>query len=352
MAFGASCSNANSGTIDAYYDPNSAVCTNTVASYYSPGGNNNTARMRDHILGSASSFPLPSNVLLAQASQENGGPNGNWFRIGTGDCTSFIDNFVDTYNATSNTMSVSDVQGIDSINAFAAAWYLKNTCVSYVASNKPSYSDWQIMSGALSMYNAGANNTGYNEGYGLSVMFMALGDQYDTLSYTTYDGPQVPTSPTGTQSRYNTGSTYGPIYVPGFAVTLEKKYLPFGTNSSGRRVIILVADDKDIVNGLFIQRWLHNNGYNEAYLTEDGYVAAESANAGADCCVICMGGAAVTKIQNTASSLGYNLTEFTSFSAWESSSANGYIDASGSTYLDNYDKGLSSVQSASSAGWS
>lgn len=131
-------------------------------------------------------------------------------------------------------------------------------------------------------------------------------------------------------------------------------YVPFGTNSQGRRVVILVGDDKDYVSGLFIQQWLYDQAnYVQAYLTRDAQVAVHSANLATNrqWCVVAMGGAAVSNLQSAAESDGVSLTEFTSFSAWESSSDKGYIDCSGATYLDNYNKGLTAVQQAASAGW-
>ncbi|MFX4303353.1 hypothetical protein ACOJUR_14010 [Alicyclobacillus tolerans] len=64
MAYGAtSCSNPSNNTYDAYYletaDP---VCDQTIVSYYGASGDSEYARMRDHLIGAASQFNLPSMV--------------------------------------------------------------------------------------------------------------------------------------------------------------------------------------------------------------------------------------------------------------------------------------------------
>ncbi len=131
-------------------------------------------------------------------------------------------------------------------------------------------------------------------------------------------------------------------------------YVPFGSNSQGKRVVILVGDDYDYVSGLFIQQWLYDStSYVQAYLTRDAQVAVHSANLGVNgqWCVVAMGGAAVDNLQSAANSDGVSLTEFTSFSDWESSPNVGYIDCSGATYADNYNAGLTAVQQAARAGW-
>jgi hypothetical protein len=349
MTFGAYCSLPNSGSISAYYDDTSAVCTPTLASYYANAGDNPTARMRDHLVGAASQFQLPSRILLAQSVQENGGPFGNWLQMGDADCQAFLDEFVTPRNTTGQNLSIATVQQADAINAAAAAWYLQTQCLPVLRYG----SLWETLSAALSVYNAGFSNTGDNEGYGLSVLFLAYGDAYSQLSHLHYDGPQVATGPTGTQSRFNTGPTYGPIATPGFSVTSEAAYLPFGTNAAGRRILLFVGDERDYVNGLILQQYLYAQPtYIQAYLTADPLVAATSANAGGDFCVIAIGGAAVSKLEAAAQRHGDTLEEFLNFSSWDSSPNNGYIDASSSTYAGNFQKALKAVEDASQAGWS
>ncbi|MFX4303351.1 hypothetical protein ACOJUR_14000 [Alicyclobacillus tolerans] len=270
------------------------------------------------------------------------------------DSQSFIDSFVSPNNNTGLTMSVSDVENADSINAAAGAWYLKGNMGGSTV-------NWQNLSLALNQYNEGPNDymgNGYNNAYGLSVLFKAYGINYQNVPSVNYDGPYVATSPSGTQPRYNNASSgdwsYGPILTPSFTVESGLNYIPFGTNSQNRRVVILVGDDEDYVNGLFIQQWLYDSpSFVQAYLTRDAQIAVHSANLGVNgqWCVVAMGGAAVSNLQSTASNDGVNLTEFTSFSAWESSHNIGYIDCSGATYADNYDKGLTTVQQAANAGW-
>ncbi len=147
MTYGStSCSNPSNNTYDAYYLASSdPTCDPTIVTYYGSSGDTSYARMRDHLLGAASQFNLPSMVSLAQAIQENGGPLNDWMQLSS-IAQSFISSFVTPNNNTGLTMSSSYVENADSINAAAGAWYLANNLGG-------STTPWENMSLALNQYN-------------------------------------------------------------------------------------------------------------------------------------------------------------------------------------------------------
>lgn len=354
MAYGASCSNPSNNTLSGilYSNDTTPVCDPTIWAYYDTSGDNANARMRDYLLGAASNWNLPTMVLLGQSIQERGGSESNWMQITDSDVfTDFVSDYVTPNNHTGQSGSSLNYINADSINAALAAWYLGTDCLNNAEENDYA-ADWMTMSGALNNYNAGSTNAqgNYHYAYGLSVLFKAYGETYQNMSIS-YKGPYAATSLPGTQCRFNYGATSGTILTPSFTVPSSEQYTPYGTNSSGKQIVILVADVPDYVNGLFINQWLYEQANTrQAYLTKDANVAAYSAHSSDNYCVICMGGAAVTAIRNN--SFGYSLNEYTSFSSWYTrADGAGYIDASGATYEDNYNDGLDAVQAAVSSSW-
>lgn len=118
-------------------------------------------------------------------------------------------------------------------------------------------------------------------------------------------------------------------------------------------MVLLAGDAGSYVSGLQIENWFFTSPYVEAYLTDDATAAAAMADGGLVQCVIVIGGAALSAIKSAASSAGYSLTSYSTFTAWQNSAGTqpGYIDAAGSSVLNSYTLALSASQSAAANGW-
>ena len=352
MTVACGCSNPTSGSVSLYYDgTNPLACDDTLAQYYGGGGNYPNAFEADFLWGACAIFNVPTLAALAQAIQENGGHLNNWLQISQTVIDDFANQFMTPNNETGVGFSTSDPLSADSINAAVAMWYLRQNL--NTASSNYGYSGHNQLFAALNAYNSGTYSLDFT--YAASVLWKGYGSQWASVSSTTYLGSYMGASPAGTQCRANTGnaSDLQSLPTPGFSVSSAQYDVPFGSNSNGRRTIILVGPSApiDYASGVIIEQWCYGSPYNEAYLTDDANVAAWSAHVSGNYCVICVGDPAINAIQNAAANYGITLESFSDFSQWDGSPNAGYINCNGSDALDSYNLGLAAAQQSASAGW-
>ncbi|MGC8489231.1 MAG: hypothetical protein ACP5QO_13595 [Clostridia bacterium] len=304
-------------------------------------------------------FSIPAMVGLAQAIQEDGGHLHNWFQLESGAITDFLDQFANNSNnnKTGVTITSTEVEDADSINAAGAMWYLK-----YWMNQCSSYSGNDLLRAGLNAYNRGydANEYGYllDGGYGYSVLWKAYGSNYASHSSTSWDGAYMATGPSRLQCAagnppLGSSGVDEDLPTPGFTVPRTQYEAPYGYNSSGHRTVLFTYATADYVSGLAIETWLYNSPYSEAYLTQGYDIAALTAKRGLDFCVIVVGGPAYTQIIDTANSLGFHLTAYSDFAAWRSGAGTnpGFVNADGSSANDSYNLGLTAAKAAADAGW-
>ncbi len=184
--------------------------------------------------------------------------------------------------------------------------------------------------------------------YGVNVLWLAYGNAWASASGIDYIGQYMATGPSGTQMRLVTnGDSKLSVYEPGFSVPSQQWNSNYGTNSAGKRVLLLAngSDLVSYVDCLLVEQWLHTNGYIQAFLTGvAAYSAYSSAEVNVDC-VIAVGADAIATIKDQ----GYTLTQYSGFGDWEDGSGlgnPGFIGATG------YSGTLSVVEDACSNGWS
>lgn len=352
MAVACNCTNPMSGTVNAYYDgTNPLACDDTGYNYFVINGTSARSYEADFVWGACSLFNLPAMVGISQVIQENGGHLNNWLQVGSGAVSDFSTSFMTPNNKTGTAFDTSITTSADSIDAAVAMWCLLQKM--NTAASQCGYSGNNQILAALNSYNTGSSYS-LNQAYAFSVMWKGYGSGYASHSQTTYLGAFMATGPSGTQCRANTGNalTYAALPTPGFGVPISQYYSPFGYNTNGKRTVILVGSgaNEDYASGVIMEQWYYSSPYAEAFLTADSDLAAQAATSPA-VCVICVGGPAVTAIQNAANYYGLSLESFSSFSAWESSPNVGYINCAGSDASQSYSLGLTAAQQAASAGW-
>ncbi|MGH8889622.1 MAG: hypothetical protein ACRDV3_07640, partial [Acidothermaceae bacterium] len=165
-------------------------------------------------------------------------------------------------------------------------------------------------------------------------------------------GTLYPTSPSGTQMKY-ANSPCGPganINPPSFSVGYGLRTTPLGSNSNGKQIVLLATENVDYVSSLQVDVNLYGSPYRQAMVTSDSDFAAQTTQ-NYSYVVICVGGPAVTAINNSASRLGIQCDSFASFSAWEASPNYGYVNCAGATRSQSYSEANTQAFDASQAGW-
>ena len=352
------CSSLSKGaTVSAYNDGSTTMsCEDTAYSFYgdNTGGSSVNAYEADFIWGAASMFSIPAMIGLGQAIQEHstGGHLNNWFNMGSGATTDFLNDFanVTSNNYTGVTFTSNDVYYPDSINAAGAMWYLSQQKAHWSST----HSGNDLLCAMLTSYNAGQGYTHQLDGaYAYSVLWKAYGSNYASHSTTSWDGAYMATGPSGQFCTAANGDSNVYLQTPGYTVPRTQYEAPYGYNSSGHRTVLFTYATADYVSGLAIETWLYNSPYSEAYLTQGYDIAALTAKRGLDFCVIVVGGPAYTQIIDTANSLGFHLTAYSDFAAWRSGAGTnpGFVNADGSSANDSYNLGLTAAKAAADAGW-
>lgn len=321
-----------------------------LATYYAQGAA--WQLMADYLVGAAAVLNVRSPIPLAIGNLEDGGPGNNWLQMGSTSISEFQTKFWAQNNATGQpTPSSTQIQAIDPINAAAGVWW-------YQQGDDCNVTDWQGLLSRSSWYNGNCINEQSAcacptaTAYGWTSLFLAYGNAYDTVDSMNYQGAYYVTSPTGLQYRYLSASCGSGtnITVPTFATTRILRSTPYGLNSTGRQIVLLAYDTIDTISSLQIDINQYDAGYYQPLVTSDADFAARSTQ-DSSICVIAVGGPAVTAINNACSSLGLSCESFSSFSAWDSTPAYGYINADGATAADSYSLGNTAADQASAAGW-
>ncbi len=322
------------------YSPGPALAT-----YYAQGAE--YQRMADYLVGSASHFNIRSPILLALGELERHGPGNNWLALGTGvgGAMATFQTYWTNNNATGiATPTTAQIAAIDSVNAAGAGlWYIQpNACAS----------NWKGLRSRSSSYNGNCKCAcPYATAYGWSSLFLAYGDQYDTVDTMDYVGAFYVTGPTGDQARYLLcGSLATTLPVPTFSTTRITRNTPYGRNAANLQIVLLTKDAIDYISALQVNINLYNGGNVQPLVTDDALFAANSTQ-DFDVCVIAIGGPAVTAINNACSTLGLSCESFSDFANWEASPNFGYINAAGSTASESYSEGNTAASQATAAGW-
>lgn len=322
------------------YSPGPALAT-----YYAQTGAE-YQRMADYLVGSASHFNIRSPILLALGELETQGFGNNWMAL-DGTAMSKFQTYWTNNNATGvATPTTTQVAAIDSVNAAGAGFW-------YTQQNNCNYTDWHGLLSRSSAYNTVCLGCScpYTTAYGWSSLFLAYGDQYDTVDTMDYVGAFYVTGPTGDQARYLLcGTKSKTIPVPTFSTTRITRETPYGRNAANLQIVLLTKDAIDYISALQVNINLYNGGNVQPMVTDDALFAANSTQ-DSDICVIAVGGPAVTAINNACSTLGLSCESFSDFANWEASPNFGYINAAGSTASESYSEGNTAASQATAAGW-
>jgi hypothetical protein len=167
--------------------------------------------------------------------------------------------------------------------------------------------------------------------YGWSALFLAYGNSYQ-ISSVQYSNAYYTTSPTGTQDKFlnpNCGAGIA-LPVPAFSVGAAIRSNPYGRNQNGKQIVLYAPDSVDYVSGMQIAINFYSDIRYMPVVTADADFAARSTQ-DPTVCVIAIGKAAGTRINNAASSLGLSVESFSNYSTWAASPNYGYIYANGYT---------------------
>lgn len=127
---------------------------------------------------------------------------------------------------------------------------------------------------------------------------------------------------------------------------------PYGRNSNGKQIVLVVKDDADYISALQISMNLIP-GY-QPVVTGDAAFGARATQYSSTVCVIAVGGPSATQLKNQCSNLGLTCASATSFSQWESYVNSGipaFINATGQTATDSYNLANPAASQAQNAGW-
>ncbi len=186
--------------------------------------------------------------------------------------------------------------------------------------------------------------------YAFDILFLAYGDTYSTADVTTWSGGYMATGPKGLYPKVGMGKCTSAsnvtvsFHTPTYSIPTDHYYKPYGRDNCRGLVMVLPQTDEDYASGTLMDQWCKNNTKTQVMVLADTVMAATSAAAGTELCVIAVGSPAVTAIQAQDSAL----VAYTSYTAWyDNRTTNpGFIDASGATGYDSYVKGFNAVQNA------
>jgi len=197
-----------------------------------------------------------------------------------------------------------------------------------------------------------SNSNYYTEGaYGYDILFLAYGDSYSTADGTTWSGAYMATGPDGEYPKISmsptcdsASNTSVSFATPTYSIPTSDYDKPYGRDSYGGRVMLLTQTDKDYASGLLLDQWCKNNGKTQVMVLADVVMAATSAAAGSELCVIAVGSPAVSAIEAENS----GLTPYANYADWYSgrTSSPGFINAAGATGYDSYHMAYEAVISA------
>lgn len=317
--------------------------------YYQPRLGAAYPHMKDFLVAAASQFGIAAPLAQALGVMEEGGPNNNWLSL-LSTAESRFQSWWATSNVTGVTYSTgqkypstSDLESMNSLNAAAGIYWLKDAYSPPVCTLS-NYPAWEQLAYYAGTYNSSCGCAcPINTAYGVSAVLLAYGASYSVNS-SGYQGAQycdLPNTSTLVSLGLGCGTYATSIDAPSQSATLKVRTSPYGRNANDRQIVIAIASDEDYVSGLTVNYKLDKVGDTQTVVTRDIAFAAQSTR-DSDIVVIACGTPAADDLAASG------ITAASSFSSW---TAGQFINCGKATGTESYTCTYNNTIAATAAGY-